>query len=104
MLCLAVWLKVLAIMEGERVVSKHLFNFQPAGVVDADILAKEQEMLEMMGAEGMNDIQNKMKEMSDEDFAVMLNGMMEGMKETVLKNTIFSEVALVWLTLPLSKP
>ena len=75
--------------------SKHLFNFQPAGVVDADILAKEQEMLEMMGAEGMNDMQNKMKEMSDEDFAVMLNGMMEGMKETVLKNPLFSEVALV---------
>jgi len=78
-------------MEGRRVVSKNLFNFQPAGVVDADILAKEQEMFEMMGGESRSAMMDKMNKMSDEDFAVMLNGMMGGMADTYFKSSLFSE-------------
>ena len=88
-------------MEGQRVVSKNLFNFQPAGVVDADILAKEQEMFEMMGGESRSAIHDKMNKMSDEDFAVMMNGMMDGMGDTYFKSSLFSEVTVVQFTLPL---
>ena len=79
-------------MSDRRVVSKNLFNFQPAGVVDADILAKEKEMFEQMGVGSRDDIHNKMNAMADEDFAAMLNGMMDGMADTFFKSPLFSEV------------
>ena len=38
-------------MEQNRVKSKNLFNFQPAGVVDADIVEMEKAMMEEMGVD-----------------------------------------------------
>merc|ERR1712013_293808 len=64
-------------MEGERVKSKHLFNFPLAGVVDDDILEREREWVEQMGDKSMEEMNSEMDAMPDEDFAVMLQGMME---------------------------
>merc|ERR1712037_372067 len=44
-----------------------------------------------MGAESATDIHSKMSAMSDEDFAIMLNGMMDGMADTYFKSSLFSE-------------
>ena len=47
-------------MEGDRVRSKHLFNFPLAGVVDDDILEREKEWVEQMGDKSMEDMNSEM--------------------------------------------
>ena len=78
-------------MEGNRVRSKNLFNFRPAGVIDSDILAQEKAMYDAIGAEGGN-MFAKMESMSDEEFGVILRGMMDGYLDSVLNNSLFTEV------------
>merc|ERR1711892_542485 len=77
-------------MAASRVKSKHLFNLRRAGVVDADIVANEKEMMEKMGME-RSEMMDKMTAMTDEQFGIALNGMMDGMTETMFKNSLFSE-------------
>ena len=78
-------------MAASRVKSKNLFNFRLAGVVDADIVANEKEMMVKMGME-RSEMMDKMTAMTDEQFGIALNGMMDGMTETMFKNSLFSEV------------
>ena len=80
-------------MAAKRVKSKNLFNFRLAGVVDADIQANEDAMNEKMGMT-KDEMAEKMAAMSDEEFGVMLKGMMVGMVESIFTNPLFSEVSL----------
>ena len=77
-------------MAEQRVKSKNLFNFRPAGVVDADILAKEKAMMEEFGVD-MSAMMEQWAAMSDEEYAVAVNGMMEGMV-ALFKGSVYSEV------------
>ena len=90
---LKVLLKLLK-METNRVTSKNLFNFRPAGAIDADILALEKERYEAMssGSEGGEDLKTKLDAMSDEDFGVLLRGMMDGFMDVLFKSPVFTEV------------
>ena len=81
-------------MAAERVKSKNLFNFRLAGVVDADIQANEDAMNDKMGMT-KDEMAEKMSAMSDEEFGVMLKGMMVGMVESIFTNSLFSEVSLL---------
>ena len=82
-------------MDGDRVRSKHLFNFPLAGVVDDDILEREKEWVEQMGDKSMEDMNSEMDAMPDEDFAVMLQGMMESeMTFEMTKAQIITEVVV----------
>ena len=78
-------------MAAERVKSKNLFNFRLAGVVDADIQANEDAMNEKMGMT-KDEMAAKMAAMSDEEFGVILKGMMVGMVERIFTNPLFAEV------------
>jgi hypothetical protein len=80
-------------MAAKRVKSRNLFNFRLAGVVDADIQANEDAMNEKMGMT-KDEMAEKMAAMSDEEFGVMLKGMMVGMVESIFTNPLFSEVSL----------
>ena len=75
----------------ERVKSKHLFNFRPAGVIDGDILEQEKKMYEDMGGD-MGEMFTKLESMPDEEFGVFLRGMMDGFLDTMFKNPLFTEV------------
>ena len=44
-----------------------------------------------MGME-RSEMMDKMTAMTDEQFGIALNGMMDGMTETMFKNSLFSEV------------
>jgi len=77
-------------METNRVTSKKLFNFRPAGAIDADIVAQEKAMYEAAGAEA-GDMFAKLESMSDEEFGVSLRGMMDGFLDTMFKNPLFAE-------------
>ena len=79
-------------METNRVKSKNLFNFRPAGAIDADILAQEKEMYEAMGSEGEEDFNTKLDAMPDEEFGVFLRGLMDGMLDSLFKSPVFTEV------------
>jgi len=78
-------------METNRVKSKNLFNFRPAGAIDADILAQEKEMYEAMGSEGEQDFNTKLDAMPDEEFGVFLRGLMDGMLDSLFKSPVFTE-------------
>jgi len=54
-----------------RVKSKNLFNFQPKGVIDDDILKREKEMAEAHGIDP-NAILKQMQAMSDEEFGAAI--------------------------------
>ena len=75
----------------ERVKSKHLFNFRPAGVVDRDILEQEKKMYETIG-DVDGEIFTKHESKTDEEFGVFLRRMMDGMMNTLLKDPLFIEV------------
>ena len=77
-------------MAEQRVKSKNLFNFRPAGVVDADILEKEKAMMEEFGVD-MSAMMEQWASMTDEEYATAVNGMMEGMS-ALFKGPVYSEV------------
>ena len=81
-------------MAAERVKSKNLFNFRPAGQIDADILAQEKAMMDEMGFDYEAEM-GKLQAMSDVEFGVALNGMLEGMVGTMLNSPVFTEVTQV---------
>ena len=76
----------------ERVKSKHLFNFRPAGVIDGDILEQEKEMVEAMGGGDMEEMSTKLDSMPDEEFVASMRGMMDGGLDMIFKNPLFTEV------------
>ena len=78
-------------MSEERVKSKHLFNFRPAGEVDSDVIEKEKEMMEAMGMD-MEEVIEQMKALSDEDYGKAIHGMMEGICATVYQCPEYLEV------------
>ena len=78
-------------MAAERVKSKNLFNFRPAGVVDADILAKEKAQMEGMDID-QDAMKEKMQAMSDEEFGAAINGMMEGFVAMAFNHPVLTEV------------
>jgi len=65
-------------MAEDRVHSKNLFNFHPTGVVDPDIVEKEKEAMKEFGIDE-EAMMAQMVAMSDEEYGVAINGMMEGM-------------------------
>lgn len=82
----------------ERVKSKQLFNFRPAGVIDGDILEQEKEMYETMGAADSGEMHAQLDAMPDEEFGVFLRGMMDGWLDTMFnKNPLFTEVEYKYL-------
>ena len=73
--------------------SKNLFNFRLEGLVDDDILEREKEWVEQMD-ESMEEMNSKMDAMPDEEFAVMLQGMMESeMTFEMTKAEVITEVS-----------
>ena len=79
-----------------RVKSKKLFNFQPAGKIDADILEGEKAMIGQMVFPDMSPLDmsamvEKMQALSDEEYAIAVNGTMEKM-QIMLNNHVFFEV------------
>ena len=79
-------------MAANRVKSKNLFNFRPSGAVDAITETIEKEMIEKSGMDRAQ-MMETMRALSDEEFAGMLNGMMDGeMMDMMFKNTLFAEV------------
>jgi len=62
-------------MAENRVTSKHLFNFRPAGKIDDDIIEKEKAMIEEHGID-MADMMMKFQAMSDEEYAGAIQGVM----------------------------
>ena len=75
----------------ERVKSKHLFNFRPAGVVDSDILEQEKKMYKTIG-DVDGEIFSKHESKTDEEFGVFLRRMMDGVMDRLLKSPLFIEV------------
>ena len=67
-------------MSSERVKSKNLFNFRPAGVVDADILAYEEKLEAEMG-DDPEEMMKQFNAMPDEDFVAAMRGMIDGYSE-----------------------
>merc|ERR1711892_819341 len=65
-------------MAEDRVHSKNLFNFHPTGVVDQDIVEKEKEAMKELDIDE-EAMTAQMVAMSDEQYGVAINGMMEGM-------------------------
>ena len=78
-------------MEQNRVKSKNLFNFQPTGVVDADIVEMEKAMMEEMGVD-MNAMMLQMQAMTDEEYLASMRGMMDGMGPAFFAGPVYSEV------------
>ena len=76
----------------ERVKSKNLFNFRPAGVIDGDIVEQEKEMFEAMGGGDMEEITTKLDSMPEEEFVVSMRAMMDGGLDMMFKNSLFTEV------------
>ena len=81
----------------ERVKSKQLFNFRPAGVIDGDILEQEKEMYEAMGGADSGEMFAKLDAMPDEEFGVFMRGMMDGWLDTMFNNPLFTEVEYKYL-------
>ena len=81
----------------ERVKSKQLFNFRPAGVIDGDILEQEKEMYETMGGADSGEMFAKLDAMPDEEFGVFMRGMMDGWLDTMFNNPLFTEVEYKYL-------
>ena len=80
-------------MAASRVTSKNLFHFRPAGLVDADILSQEKEMMEKMGGEGDgNSMMEKMDALTDMEFCGVLRGIMDGMLPEMMNHPIIAEV------------
>ena len=77
-------------MAEQRVNSKNLFNFRPAGVADADILEKEKATMEEFGVD-MSAMMEQWASMSDEEYATAVNEMMKGMS-ALFKGPVYSEV------------
>ena len=75
----------------ERVKSKNLFNFRPAGVIDGDILEQEKKMYETIG-DVDGEIFSKHESKTDEEFGVFLRRMMDGVMDRLLKSPLFIEV------------
>ena len=78
-------------MEQNRVKSKNLFNFRPAGVVDSDIVEMEKAMMEEMGVD-MNAMMLQMQAMTDEEYLASMRGMMDGMGPAFFAGPVYSEV------------
>lgn len=63
-------------MATERVVSKNLFNFRPAGKIDDDILEIEKAMVDIST---MDEMKEQLKNMKDEEFGEYVQNLMEQM-------------------------
>ena len=79
-----------------RVKSKNLFNFQPSGCIDADILELEEKMKnEMPEAATTQKIMDEAAAMDDEasteKFITTLRGMMDGMMDAMAKHPILTK-------------
>ena len=81
-------------MAEDRVKSKNLFNFRPAGAVDSDVLEKEKAMMEAMGMD-METVMEQMKGLTDEEYGKALQGMMEGICATLYQCPEYLEVRSV---------
>ena len=85
-------------MAENRVSSKHLFNFRPAGKIDDDIIEKEKAMIEEHGID-MADMMMKFQAMSDEEYAGAIQGLMEGQFAVLTAQPEFQEVSISHLLL-----
>ena len=83
-------------MAENRVHSKHLFNFHPTGVVDQDIVEKENEMMKEFNIDEEAMVA-QMLAMTDEEYAVDLNGMMEGVCASLFNAPEYLEVWILCL-------
>ena len=61
--------------------SKNLFNFRPAGVVDADILAYEEKMQEAMGGDAL-EMMKTLNSLPDTEYVAAVRKMIEGYIES----------------------
>jgi len=77
-------------MAENRVTSKNLFNFRPAGKIDDDIIEKEKQMMEEFGLD-MDDMMRKFQAMSDEEYAGAIQGMMEGQFAILCSQPVYQE-------------
>merc|ERR1712183_346834 len=80
-------------MAADRVKSKNLFNFRPAGFIDADILAEEKQMKEKMGVD-LAEALAKMQLLPDEHFAAALRGMDDAVIAPMLDHPLLKEAEL----------
>lgn len=75
-------------MADNRVKSKNLFNFRPAGEIDGDIQELHKAMMEGHDMEAMKE---KAENMSDVEFGQYLRGMMESMMGSIMSSPVFTE-------------
>ena len=85
-------------MAENRVSSKHLFNFRPAGKIDDDIIEKEKAMIEEHGID-MADMMMKFQAMSDEEYAGAIQGVMTAESAALSAQPEFLEVCTSHLIL-----
>ena len=76
-------------MAAERVVSKNLFNFRPAGKIDDDILEMEKAMMDVAT---MNEMKEKLKNMKDEEFGEFIQTLMDQQFAVLGDNPTVQEV------------
>ena len=83
-------------MSTERVKSKNLFNFRPAGVVDADILAYEEKMMAEMGGDP-EEMMKQFNALSDEEYVAAMRSMLESFieGESYFKHPLMEEVGFL---------
>ena len=81
-------------MAANRVKSKHLFNFRPAGVIDADIIEYEEAMFKEMGMDkdNMKAEWTKYNALPDLEYATNLRQMMEGIMGGAFNHPLLAEV------------
>jgi len=81
------------IMAANRVKSKHLFNFRPSGVIDADIIEYEEAMFKEMGMDkdNMKAEWTKYNALPDLEYATNLRQMMEGIMGGAFNHPLLAE-------------
>ena len=71
---------IVSTMATQRVKSKNLFNFRPAGVVDADILAYEEKLQADMGGSEM-EMMKAFNSLPDTEYVAAMRKMCDDMME-----------------------
>jgi len=77
-------------MEPQRVKSKNLFNFRPSGQIDADILAREEEMKVAFGGDPYEAFAEMLK-LPDTEFVKQMREMMNGMFSPIINHPVYLE-------------
>ena len=79
-------------MATQRVQSKNLFNFRPAGVVDADILAYEEKQQAAMGGDAL-EMMKTFNSLPDTEYVAVMRKMLDDFMEGVNSHPLLHQVS-----------